>query len=167
MKYQDYAPVTRRIVVPNPAAGTNWTRTADKGAMWLVRGVTFQLVTAVAAATRVVGLSLVEGDDTRFVTAAATGQIASLTRRYSAYPGSAPGVDSTVAISVGWPHDGLIMPVGTTLSSVTDAIQAADQYQAIVLDVLEYAPTFPAWLMPSVGHFVYDMSESAASPEGY
>jgi hypothetical protein len=148
MKWPDKAPVVRRIAVPAPAAGANWSRRSDQGGLWLVRGLTFVFTTSAVVATRSVGIQLVEGDDTRFVTASATGQVTTLIRRYTAYSASPPGADSTSAILIGWPADGLIMPVGTVLSSVTTNIDAGDTYTAIVLDVVEYPATFPEFLMP-------------------
>lgn len=159
MKWPDNAPITRREIVPPPAAGTNWTRTSDAGGLWIVRGVTFILTTAAAVANRTVGLSLTEGTDVRLVVSAGAVQAASLVRRYTAFPGSASSADSPVALTLPWPSQGLVMPVGTTLSSVTDSIQAADQYSAIVLDITEFPATWPDWTIPLPTLYHYHMDK--------
>lgn len=143
MKRTRTDPVRDKLLVPTPAPGADWSFTNDHGEILLVRTVTYTLVTSAAVATRIPGL--ISGYDviTWWGSAPAATQVGSLTRRYSAWPGASPGADSPVAITMPLPDVGLVLQQGYTLSSSTAAIQAADQYQAIVLDVIRYVPVLP------------------------
>lgn len=57
--------------------------------------------------------------------------------------GRATSLDNV--ISQAWPDEGLVLPQGWHLKTVTANIQAADQYSAIAL-VLEELPSGPEWL---------------------
>jgi hypothetical protein len=94
-----------------------------------------------------------------FSTDATAFQAASLTRGYSAWEGSV----SEAAISgdgiLGFPTNGLLLPIGNTLQSSTLAIQATDQYSAIVALVEEF-PSGPGveWL-PTVMRAEYQRGD--------
>ena len=136
-------PAPDRIVVPNPAPGANFTFTNTDGGLLIVRSVAFTLTTSVAVANRVAGLAVAIDGKTVISTSAGAAQVASLVVPYSAFGNGATPTATVAGVAIPWRDDGVLIRQGFTLSSVTAAIDAADQYSAIVLDVLRYLPDYP------------------------
>lgn len=149
MGRQRWRPSPRRQLVTQPAAGASWTQLNDSGGLWLVRGLVFVLATSAVVATRVPEVRAAAGTDVWFATPALTGQGASLTTRFSAFPGSPAAGTIGFTSTLPWPTDGLMLPPGHILSVVTTAIDAGDQYSAIFLDLVEYPETLPDNVAPS------------------
>lgn len=157
MKLNRMDPVRDKVRVTIPAAGAEWLFTNDHGEILMVQTVIFTLVTSATVASRQSSIDAKAGELTWFSTAPNTTQAASLTRQYCAFPGAAFGLDNAQNIAVPWPTDGLVLYQGHTLGSSTTAIQAADQYSAIVLDVIRFTPTLPEHMEPMVEtkHFTF------------
>jgi len=136
------APIYRRIRVPAPAAGAEVTKQPDGAGLWVVRSVLVPLVTSAAVANRAVALTVADGEGVYLRTPAGTVQAATLTRNYCAYPGSSGAVATGVTVPIAWPTNGIVLPQGHTLSTATDAIDVADAYGIMVLEVTEY----PQWM---------------------
>lgn len=158
MARQRNRPQWRRIVQIAPAVATDWTLRNDRGSLWLIRSIIFSLVTDANVANRSVAIQVTAGEDVWFRTVSAVVQAASLTRTYSAFTGSPAGADNASAILMAWPTDGLWVPPGHVVSSLTGLIQAGDQFGALLADVVEYPETVMANLIPSP--FLYEDSES-------
>lgn len=132
--------VPRILTVPTPAAGADWSITVPAGVVWEIQTIKARLVTAVAVANR--GAVLVVNDSILDVFSAATGlvQAASLTTDHvfaREYGAAVTGSGSAVAIA-SWPNVPLLS--AWKITSLTTAIQAADQWSAIVLYVVELRP---------------------------
>lgn len=151
-----YQPMRDRIIVPTPAVGTNWSFNNDHGEHLLVRSVLFTLVTSAVVATRVVGMQIAADTTVWYKTAAATGQVASLTRSYMAIPNGTAGGDSAAAIMMAWSQDGVLIPPGHVLSATTVALDVGDQYSAVVLDVYRFSPALEGWTAPVPNIYRYD-----------
>lgn len=140
-------PVFKVIPVAAPAAGAEIDIVSTAAAGWLVRSIRFRLVTGVAVAVRTVALTLDNQTDEYLRTPAGATQAASLTDIYTGYSGSAGAISSAPDIVIGLPVDGLWMPQGHHLRTVTNNIDAGDQYSQIVMSVIEYptGPNPPMW----------------------
>lgn len=124
-------PIARTFEVASPAVAQGFTITPNTAGDWLIRSLTFQLVTDANAATRAVTLSV---SDTavsyRLLTAGAT-QAASLTRVYSGSEGVSGAAGAGGFIQLNFPTEGIWLPVGHTLTVAVENIQAGDQISAI------------------------------------
>jgi len=128
---------TTTSAVGSPAAGLDWSFTPSTTARTCIQNVSFTLVTSAAAANRIPTLVLTL-NGSKVVYAATTAQAASLTQIYSFSPGAAAETVTTgttvyhiVPFNNGSPvcfNSGLSP---ATISTLTTAIQAADQYSAI------------------------------------
>lgn len=129
--YAKIAGIPRRIVVTQPVAGAEWTY-KHGGPSWLVlRSITWQLLTAVAAATRASRLQHKFGTDLVAQYAPGATQAASLTVVYTASDcGLASGDPATIMVAL---SNGVILADNMSIGSNTANIQAADQYSAIVI----------------------------------
>jgi hypothetical protein len=148
MARQRWRPTPRRVNVTQPGAGANFSRVNDSGGLWVIRGLAFTLTTSAAVANRVMTLLARAAEDVWFRTSAGGVQVASLTFDYSGWPGSGSPSGTTPVALLGWPHDGLWLPPGQVIESDVQAIDAADQISAVVLDVIEYPETLPTHLTP-------------------
>ena len=153
-------PITR-VVKPNtaPAVGGEFSFTPNLGGGWLFHSLTFLLVTSAVAATRVPTLTASNGSDRYLQLVGANGQIANTTNRYTAYPGASNGSQGGGIISFDFPSQGLWIPQGNTLASVTANIDAGDQYSLVVAQVTEY-PTDEDWpITPLLPYRVLEVHE--------
>jgi hypothetical protein len=120
--------------VAAPAVNTEWTQTVPPGKVWEVLSIQASLVTDGNAATRQVSLSLTDPVVAYLVLGAFTTQLASLTRRYTWFPGAAPYAISTDIVSQTPP---LIMQPGSVITSATASRQVGDQWSAVQINVIE------------------------------
>jgi len=112
-----------------PAAGAEISQAVPTNALWRLLALEFGLTTGVAAATRLCRLVIDDGtNDLQRVEAAQT-QVASLTKTYSWGPGMPSRVAVTSDNLAPIPQD-TRLPSGFRIRTVTDSIQAADQYTA-------------------------------------
>lgn len=151
MSRQRWQPVRRRILVPTPAAGAQWTQVANRGVAWYVAGVTWTFTTDANVATRAVGLRASTAGDIWFASSSAQTQLAGLTRLYSAFD-SASATDTSASVNrVSWPSKNLWLAPGELLASDVSGMQVGDQHSAIVLLVWEFpgAPPLDFFPFPS------------------
>lgn len=122
---------------PDPAAGGGFTYALPFSERSLVAAVTFQLVTAAAAASRIVYLDLLDSGGVRIGRfSPGLNQTATHTTVYTFAVGlNAYGVAD--AASMGAPLPFLPLPDGCTVSVGITAVQAADQISGIRLTVLQ------------------------------
>lgn len=137
-------PVQRILEPVNPAAGAEVSLTPTGGSGWLLRSLRFQLVTDATVATRAVSLAVSNGSREWFRARANGGQAASLTVVYGGYEGSSGGSAGTAVIGLDFPANGLWIPRGNTLSTITASIQAGDQFSVIGGYAIEM-PSGPEW----------------------
>jgi len=127
----------RSIVVPNPAAGADWTQTVPAGTEWIIRSVTGILTNAVAVANRVAtleardgaGVVLFQADINQTLVA---GNVYNLSWFPGALVAAAANVDNG-----GMPQE-CRLPAGFVIRTVTAGLQAADQWSAIALLVEQF-----------------------------
>lgn len=153
-------PITR-VVKPlaAPAAGAEFSFRPNLGGGWLFHSLTFILTTDATVQTRVPTLQASNGSDVYLQMVGSNGQVASTVNRYTAYPGASNGSQGGGIISFDFPSQGLWIPQGNTLSSVTVNLAAADQYSVIVAQVTEY-PTDVDWpITPLLPYRVLDVHE--------
>ena len=124
-------PIARSFEIASPAVAQGFTITPNTAGDWLIRALTFQLVTDVNAATRAVSLSVSDTAVAYRVLTAATTQITTLTRVYSGSEGVSGAVINSGIIPLNFPTDGIWLPVGHTLTVAVENIQAGDQISAI------------------------------------
>jgi len=126
--------VRRVIAGPAPAAGADWSVTVPAGKVWRLVSVQATLTTAVAVANRSPRLIVGDGDATFLTIPPVAVQAASLAGVFdwlehgSAYT-TAP--DQVLSLPA------LVLEAGWTVGTSTTAIQAADQWSAQQLLVLE------------------------------
>lgn len=127
----------RSIAIGAPAAGAEFSALVPAGAHWLLRSLSFQLVTAVAVATRQVTVQVLDaGINVVLRSPAALTQAASLTVFYSFFNGPLANNGTTV-VNGGFPEEFRLV-TGWRITSLTPNIQAADQYSLIILGVEEF-----------------------------
>lgn len=126
--------------VGNPAAGVDWVFTNPTGARATVMGVFAQLVTSAAAATRTATLKITDGANIAFLVDATATQIASITNQYTGYCGGFAGGSGGTHIY--WPLPApYLLGTGWTIGTVTNNIQAADQWSLIRVATLTLVDT--------------------------
>lgn len=127
----------RSIAMTNPAAGADWTTTVPAGVAWIVRGVTAQLDTSVAVATRAVTLQFLDSSANLLLDSiGGATEVASIDDVYSWFNGGQASFEGLV-ISGGLPAE-FRLPAGWVIRSATANIDAGDQWSKIVLTVEEF-----------------------------
>lgn len=126
----------RTVLVAAPAAGVDWSVPVPVAEAWLVYGMRATLTTAAAVATREVALQVAMAGVVRATYKSSRQQTAGLVADYGLVPGGPAGLDATLATgAVGVPDDFILEP-GSVLQVATAALQAADQWSNIALDVV-------------------------------
>jgi hypothetical protein len=128
-----FAGVNRRLDVPAPAAGAEWSLTLPGGSWWRLLLGRATLVTDATVTTRVPGLQLLDPDAQVYETLSQTGVTATNTAAavYASGAGAVNIGQGSAEAPVSWPD--VVMPAGWVLRSRTLNLQAADQYSAIRL----------------------------------
>ena len=122
----------------NPAAGAEISFTTNTNQTLELIAASFTLVTAVAAANRRVHIQVTYPTGEMFDFVSNTDQAASLTRHYTltGYPtGLTEAAGSEIHIPI--PYRFLLVP-GTTIATLTDNLQAADDFGAMSGDYIQY-----------------------------
>jgi hypothetical protein len=129
--------ITRSVTITTPAAGANWSITVPAGASWTLTSVRATLATSATVANRIPDLQIKDASGNIVMDAlAGVAQTATLTDTWS---WSSGGVTSTVlgaSNSVALPWSFRLNP-GWVVQQVTAGLQAADQWSAIALSVME------------------------------
>lgn len=124
--------------VSSPAAGADWSYAVPALQRLSLTMVQAQLVTSAAAATRTATLKITDGANTLALIDATTTQIASLTNQYTGYGNGFPAGSGGTHLY--WPLPSpLILGPTWTIGTVTNNIQAADQWSLIRLSGLYWA----------------------------
>jgi len=122
------------VAVANPGAGADYAITVPAGVNWLLRSMRFQLVTAVAVANRFVVVLLQDNLGNTFAQIpAGPVQAASLTFQYTLANGLTVQSVNNVNIT-GLPLEARL-PGGFQIKTSTAAIQAADQFSGMALEL--------------------------------
>ena len=159
MARQRWRPVRRREPVPQPAAGANWSLRNDSGGLWQITGVVFVLTTSAAVANRDLRLDCSASTDLWFRTGVAATQAAGVAATFAAWPGSTAQALAGLTQLIAWPDGGLMMPPGHVLATSLLAIDAGDQFSAIIVDRLEYPEILPVHLIPYPSLYTEDSQE--------
>lgn len=146
-------PMHELFAVPQPAVGTNFSFTNDKGQLMLVRAVIFTLVTSAAVANRFAGLKITAAEKTMLQVGSMVAQTTGLTRTYSAYTGTQSTADSPAGIVFPWRDSGILLEQGYTLASNITALDVADQVSGVFLDLLRFNPDNIAGRRAYVGDY--------------
>lgn len=122
------------VVVAAPAAGVELSAVVPAGVNWLVRSLRYSLTTSAAVANRFSTVVFQDGIGNTFAQIPAGGtQAASLTFTYTLANGLPVSVQNNIS-TTGLPTE-CRMPGGWAIKTLTSAIQAADQYSAMVLEL--------------------------------
>ena len=128
----------RMVTIAGPGAGAEFVQVVPLGVRWRVRSLFFILTTGAAVANREAGLQWDDGALVYGQTYSGVTQLASLSREYTASPSGIRGAASVApAIAIALPD--LTLPAGHRLRSVTSALNPADQYAPIRMQVEESA----------------------------
>lgn len=121
----------------DPAAGAEVSDTVPAGEFWRLHAIKLTLVTAVAVATRRVQVTLDDGTTEFTRKPSNASQAASLTQIYS-FGGNVPA-SAVINTNVADPFPVFDLPAGSRIKTVTDQIQAADNYGAPIYYVEKFA----------------------------
>lgn len=152
----------RVIPVTDPAAGASATVRNGGQFTQVLRSAAFQVVTGAAVADRSIELSLSDGSDTYWRSAAIATQAASSTVRYSAFPGAAVNLAAGRTVLVPLDAYGQVIRPGHGLTVTAFNLQAADQISDITLSVLEMETGWVAAAMPVVPLYVAEFDPTYA-----
>lgn len=141
-----YLPTYKLVTVTAPAAGAEFTLTPNTAAWWVVKSLRFQLVTDANVASRGVSIGVTDGNSQYLRLRAVATQTATQTLVYCGYPGASAGSFGGSVSAVDWPTDGVWVPQGGSLSSITALLQAGDQFSGITAAVFE-CPVGPEYFM--------------------
>lgn len=127
----------RRVVTgTDPAAGAEWTETVPAGVVWDLISVLATLVTDATVADRSPRLRIGDGASVFLDVPPVAVQAASITGRYL-WGRGLTGTNIGAGQAAGIPD--LRLPAGSTIASLTGNLQAADNWGAPVLYVVETA----------------------------
>lgn len=129
-----------QVTIGNPAAGADFTQAINGNARWRVQTLRAAFVTSAAAANRSAILQFSTAGNVFFSAPVVPVQAASLTWSYNWGSGvttlTATAGATTPNAVTSLPDD-FWLPPGSTIASVTQNIQAGDQWSAIQLDIEE------------------------------
>jgi hypothetical protein len=138
----DGAPFNQSFAVSNPAAGANFSYTALLSYRYEIINIRLQLVTAVAAGSRQVGIKFTDTLGNVFCSVFAQGtQTLSQTNQYNFAAGVGASIGTAATLIAIPTADDIQVPLpaglqindATVISSVVNNIQAADQISAVVI----------------------------------
>jgi hypothetical protein len=110
----------------------------------------FTLATSVAVANRIPTLVLSDGTLNVWRVQAPAPVAAGATVTYVGYDGAIPNTGAGGLVTLGWPNQGVYIPQGWSLASVTAGpLDVADQYSAIVAYVQEYTSGPEYYALPT------------------
>jgi hypothetical protein len=158
MGVKQNVPYLKTVILPNPAVATDLAIVAPGNGLWRVISVVFRLVTDANAANRFVQLTADDGSNVWWQAAAPEVQAASTTIDHGAYVGATTSTLVVGVAAIALPADGLWLEPGWALRSVTDNVQAGDQFSAVTALVEEF-PSGPrtTW-SPTTARAEYDRS---------
>lgn len=138
--------VPKTYTITQPAAGAEFTRTVPGEGAWYIQAIRFTFVTSAVVATRVVQISITDGQLEYARVLSTAGQGASTTGQYTFAPYVSAATQGAAGFSALLPFPVLLLDPGSVLTTVTAAIDVGDQYSSIRMRVFElpWGPTgFP------------------------
>lgn len=131
---------SQSLQVGNPAAGADWSVSVPTNQRWRIESLVATLVTAVAVANRVPTFIIDDGVNILFQVDAIAAEVASTTKVYALAAGqtAATGAGNTISLPLPGPQ---FLTTGWRVRSSTAAIQAADQWSGISLNVETWVDT--------------------------
>jgi len=123
------------VQIGNPAAGVDWTYTVPAGIRAWIHNVSALFTTAVAVANRIPGYRIKDsGGNQLYIMSASAAQAASLVFNYEGVEDSVLAIDAGTHALVALPAE-VYLSAGYVFTSITGAIQAADQWSGINLNL--------------------------------
>lgn len=134
---EPYAAI-KTVAVANPAAGADWSVQVPAGVTWEVQAVYGQLATSAVVANRFPVLVITDAASNPLVNAnpGGGGQTATQTHKYTWAIDAASNQNTSANPST--PIPDVVLPAGATIASSTLNLDAADQWSAVSLYVVEY-----------------------------
>lgn len=129
-----------RTVKPDtaPVAGGEFSLRPNKGGGWLIKSLRFTFAASAAVADRTIALEVSHNGDVYLTTAGIETIAATELGVFVAFGGGQTILPNAAYIPIPWPTDGLWLPQGHTLESVTFNGDVADQFDLVVARVIEY-----------------------------
>jgi len=141
---QSNKPIQRILEPNNPAAGAEFSLTVDGRGGLLIRSLRFLFTADANVATRAVLLTVTNGSREWYRSRASGSVTAGLAVTHGAYEGASGGAAGTTHNPFDFPANGLWVPRGHTLATVTNNIQVGDQISGIGIYAIEF-PSGPEW----------------------
>ena len=133
-----HVPYLRVVPQAAPAAGSEFVVASGGGTYWRLISLRFILTTDANAANRIVTLLADDNSDAFWQNGISGAQVATTAQAYSVTTGANNFGAGAAIRPIGWPDAGLWLYPGWRLRSLTEAIQAGDQYSDIVALVEEF-----------------------------
>lgn len=131
------AAILRTVNVPNPNVGTDWTTTVPGESVWGVLSIVGTLTTSAAVANRVPTLRVTDGTATQFRIGSPVALTASLATVVSWLPELGYSSTAIAGASVVIGLQPLYVASGQVIAVTTTAIDVADQWSGVALNVVE------------------------------
>lgn len=133
--------ITKSVGGANPAAGNNISIVVPTGVCWTARSFAFTLVTSATAGTRRVRVAVKDVNGVIVAeTVCATTEAASGTVLYSFNPyWGGTDINQAATVVGSFPLADTAIPPGWQICTITDSLQAGDQFTAVGVCVVEQA----------------------------
>lgn len=141
----------RTVQVQAPGAGNEIAVTVPDGAVWYVYSLRAQLVTSAVAGNRLPALLISDGATELQRIAAVNNQATGLTWVYTWAPGFGYSPASSVIQNIGLGTPPPALQAGSTLKTVTAAIDVGDVYSGVALQVCEFTVGQVYWMADLLG----------------
>lgn len=135
--FERYKPFITTLATTDPAANTEISQTVPAGQIWFFQGARVSLVSDANVATRTVALTIDDGTTVFNRYTSPSTQAASLTQNYTFTAGAANATVLNLEVVVGLGTN-LLLPPGYRIKTVTNNIQATDNYGAMTLYFVKY-----------------------------
>lgn len=128
--------IIRRLDAPTP--GAELAIAPDTGAGWLVTSFTALFTASAVVANRTFALTADQDGKIWFASALTATVVAGSSVRLAGYAGSSGTASGGLVAGVGLPAEGLWLPQGSTLRTITTNIDVGDQYNFVTLQFTEF-----------------------------
>lgn len=132
-----YRPIVATLATADPAANTEISQTVPSNQFWQLIGARVSLVTDATVSNRTVQLTLDDGTTVWNLYPSPSTQAASLTYNYNFAVGAqnTTVLNNNVVVSLG---SQLILPAGYRIRTLTNNLQATDNYGVMTLMLIKY-----------------------------
>lgn len=136
--FERYKPFITTTASSDPAAnGSEISATVPAGQIWFLQGARVSLVTDANAANRTVAMTIDDGTTVIQRFTSPSTQAASLTYGYTFTAGAANATVLNLEVVVGIGTN-LLLPPGYRIKTVTNNVQATDNYGAMTFYIVKY-----------------------------